>query len=220
VKWAFEPNDRVRLRPEVSEIYAMAPAYSEGWVRGRRIDPIGDFKMVFVEWDSEHWTYNGQPDMWTFEEHFDKVESKGKLMADDINKEQVASALDVLAKALLGDKTEKPENAEGKTQEEIGEERAEAVTPDKMKQFEHVFAKAVEVAKDSDAFIIACVRKEDAPAGSGADFTLTPALFSYALSRESAVLLDVQIAEISSEAHQSLAIQEIRRLLDAQKKPE
>lgn len=206
IDWAFDIHERVRLRPDRSEIYQMAPAYSEGTIEGRRIDPIGDFKMVFIKWDSSHWTYNGQPDMWTFEEHFDKVGEKQ--MTDGPDKKQVATALDVLAQAL-GVKSE----AEP-TQEEVGEQRAEEVTPDKVKQFEHVFERAVEVARDSDAFVIACVRKEDAPDGSGAQFVLTPALFSNALSRESAVLLDAQLAEIVSEAHQSLAVQEIRRLLD------
>lgn len=220
VKWELDVDDRVFLRPEVSEVYEMAPAYAEGWIRGRRVDPIGDFKMVYIEWDSSHWTYNHQPNMWTFEDHLEKV--RDKKMADETpdNKEQIAAALGVLAQALgVGSEPAKKIEVE-RTEEEVGEERAEAVTPDNVKQFEHVFERAVNVARDSDAFIIACVSKSDAPPDSGAEFVMTPALFSYSLSPESAILLDAQLGEVVSESHQALAIGAIRRLLDEQDDPE
>lgn len=226
VEWELAVDDRVFLRPEVSEVYEMAPAYAEGWIRGRRVDPIGDFKMVYIEWDASHWTYNGQPNMWTFEDHLDKV--RDKKMADETpdnegpNKEAIATALGVLAQALgVGSEPAKsPKTEPERTEEEAGEERAEAVTPDNVKQFEHIFERAVEVARDSDAFIIACVSKSDAPEDSGAQFVMTPALFSYSLSPESAILLDAQLGEVVSESHQALAIGAIRRLLDEQDDPE
>lgn len=208
VEWRLGVDDRVSLRPEVSDIYAMAPAYSEGWVRSRRIDTFGNYRMVFIEWDSSHWTYNGQPDMWTFEDHFDKVESK---MTDETpDKSQIANALDILGQALGMDKAEQEP-----TQKEVGEQRAEEVTPDRTKQYEEVLNRAIEAARDGDAFVIGVVQKSDPPDGVAGDakFVLIPSLYSYSMSPESAVFLDANLQEVIAESHQQLAVSEIRRLL-------
>src|ERR1700694_5904746 len=66
-------NRRVRLREDKADVYTKAYAGSEATIRELGID-VGDFPMVFVEWDKKHWLYNGESDMWTFESHFDPVE--------------------------------------------------------------------------------------------------------------------------------------------------
>src|SRR5690349_24834514 len=67
-------NERVRLKSNGEDaLYAFACAGSEGWVRKLDHDSMG-YPMVFIEWDKDHWAYNGEPDKWAFEAHFDKIE--------------------------------------------------------------------------------------------------------------------------------------------------
>src|SRR4051794_22950181 len=94
------PDDgRVKLKGDRTEVYELARAGAEGWVRDRRYDPLdpsGGIRMVFVEWDSDHWGYNQQPNMWTFEDHFEPIE---ETMSDE-KKNDIRAALQVLAGAL------------------------------------------------------------------------------------------------------------------------
>lgn len=62
-------NSRVALLEGRESVYLMALPGTEGWVRDHKEDDDG-FDMVAVEWDKDHWRYNGQPDGWTFAEHF------------------------------------------------------------------------------------------------------------------------------------------------------
>jgi hypothetical protein len=62
-------NTRVALREGADDVYLLALPGTEGWVRDHKQDPDG-FEMVAVEWDKDHWRYNGQPDGWTFADHF------------------------------------------------------------------------------------------------------------------------------------------------------
>lgn len=205
-EWTLQVNDHVRLRDERADVYTLVYGGAEGWVRDRRIDRLGDFPMVYIQWDQEHWTYNGQPDMWTYEVHFDKIEDEDQTMSEPSN-DDVRTALDVLSKRLLG---ESPSE-----QQSEGERRAEAVTPEDHQQFERVLERAIAMVKDSDAFLIACVSKEDTPGDSPLKFALTPAVFSYALSPESAVLIDAQLSEIIAQSHQRLAFDQIHRIVES-----
>src|SRR3954462_1476071 len=65
-------HSRVALKPGADEIYTHAFVGSEGWVRAIKKDADG-FEMVNVEWDKDHWRFNGQPDGWTFSDHFDVI---------------------------------------------------------------------------------------------------------------------------------------------------
>jgi len=62
-------HSRIALNPGAEDLYQLAVAGTEGWVRGHKVDDAG-FEMVKVEWDKDHWRYNGQPDGWTFATHF------------------------------------------------------------------------------------------------------------------------------------------------------
>src|SRR3954466_5189582 len=69
-------NERVKLKSDGQDaLYAFACAGSEGWVRNLDHDKLG-YPMVYIEWDKDHWAYNGEPDRWAFEAHFDKVDNK------------------------------------------------------------------------------------------------------------------------------------------------
>src|SRR4051812_27694283 len=93
---------RIRLRGDKTGVYDLARAGAEGWIRARTLDPVGEFPMVYVEWDKDHWAYNGQSDIWTYEDHFERANEEK--MSN--NNEQIRKALQVLAGALGVD--EKP----------------------------------------------------------------------------------------------------------------
>lgn len=69
----FETNTYVELLPGCEEVYDKAMAGSRGWIRMRETDDFG-FNKVFIEWDKDHWRYNGEADMWTFSSHFKVAE--------------------------------------------------------------------------------------------------------------------------------------------------
>jgi hypothetical protein len=72
-------NERVKLKSDGQDaLYAFACAGSEGWVRKLDHDKLG-YPMIFVEWDKDHWAYNGEPDKWVMEAHFDKIEDENKM---------------------------------------------------------------------------------------------------------------------------------------------
>lgn len=62
-------HSRVALKDGADNVYSLALSGTEGWVRDHRVDDDG-FEMVAIEWDPDHWRYNGQPDGWTFASHF------------------------------------------------------------------------------------------------------------------------------------------------------
>lgn len=60
---------RVALKDGADHVYVYALAGTEGWVRGQKTDDDG-FDLVRIEWDKDHWRYNGQQDGWTYADHF------------------------------------------------------------------------------------------------------------------------------------------------------
>lgn len=66
-------GSRVALKDGMDAVYLLALPQAEGFVRDQKVDPDG-FPLVYVEWDTDHWRFNGQRDGWTFEEHFDLKE--------------------------------------------------------------------------------------------------------------------------------------------------
>lgn len=62
----------VELKAGCDEVYTLAPAGSRGTIRFAETDEYG-FDKVYIEWDQEHWRFNGEPDGWTYASHFKPV---------------------------------------------------------------------------------------------------------------------------------------------------
>lgn len=71
----LSPSSYVELQPEYEAVYQRARAGSRGWIRDRRTDDYG-FDEAFIEWDKDHFLYNGEPDGWTFANHFISIEEQ------------------------------------------------------------------------------------------------------------------------------------------------
>jgi len=91
----FPANTRVRLREGVDSGFygGLARVGCEGWVRRRKREKYG-FPQVLIEWDKDHWAYNGQEDCWTWEGHFEAVEEveMSETPAEQPQEEKVPSA--------------------------------------------------------------------------------------------------------------------------------
>lgn len=59
----------VELCTGFDQVYRKASAGARGMVRGIKTDEDG-FQLIYVEWDRNHFLYAGQPDGWTFANHF------------------------------------------------------------------------------------------------------------------------------------------------------
>jgi hypothetical protein len=96
----FKANTRVRLREGVDPGFynGFSRVGNEGWVRKRKLDKYG-YPQVLVEWDKDHWAYNGQPDGWTWEGHFEIAEDAN--MSETPDKNQRDEALQTLAETFV-----------------------------------------------------------------------------------------------------------------------
>lgn len=186
-------EQRVKLKSDGQDaLYAYAGAGSEGWVRQRDHDRLG-VPMVFIEWDKDHWTFNGEPDLWTFEDHFIPAE---EAMADKSYNLQ-----DQVAEFLEWKKAK--EAAEGTVSE-----------PDIDKEYLLQLEAAYETAKTASAFLLIAV--EDLPGRVGASYS--PKVVNFYKNRDAGLVLESQLSSLAASSHQSLALEEIHRNLGLEDK--
>lgn len=71
----FPIGTRIRLKDGVDPSFydGFSRVGNEGWVRKAKRDRYG-YPEVYVEFDRDHWAYNGQPDCWTMEGQFEAAE--------------------------------------------------------------------------------------------------------------------------------------------------
>lgn len=74
----FQVDTRVKLREGVDPgLYnGFSRVGNEGWIRKRKRDKYG-YPQVLIEWDKDHWAYNGQEDGWTWEGQFEATKENG-----------------------------------------------------------------------------------------------------------------------------------------------
>lgn len=104
-------NSYVELRDGCDDVYELAWSGTRGWIRDLDVDEDG-FEKVFVEWDKDHWRYDGEPDGWTYASHFKPVSSvdipseetlKGPELVDAQN---IPHAVDAMKRGQLWDSKE------------------------------------------------------------------------------------------------------------------
>lgn len=193
----YEVGQRVRLKGNGQDrLYPAACAYSEGWVRKLDHDRFG-FPMVFIEWDEDHWTYNGENNQWTFEDHFEPVEED---MAE--KKEEQADALRAFAKAfgidLDGDSEEVTE--EEKTPVRIDIE--EGGYPSQEHYLKTLDA-AIQQARQAQGFLLITLAQQQHPELNVP--VMIPTVINSYQSAEVAILLESQLPKIAAMAHAELA---------------
>lgn len=179
-------NQRVRLRGNGEDsLYSLAAAGSEGWVRAQKYDPLG-YPLVQIEWDRNHWTYNGEADKWTFESHFDPIEEKSM---SDLDPEKIAQA--VVAALTQQQSGQTPTSAPEAP-------KALPSTPDEILADLAESFKCVEGGEHKPhAYVLIALNKVD-------EGVYDPHVHSKALSAEASHVLQLYLAKLGFLAHQDL----------------
>lgn len=151
--------------------------------------------MVYVEWDQEHWTYNGEKDQWTFEDHFEPVEED---MAE--KKEEQAEALRAFAKAFGVDLDGSSEEVKSEPEEPSNEESDGY--PDSERYLKTLEA-AMAAAKNAQGFLIITLSQQNHPELNIP--VMVPTVINSYQSPEVAILLESQLPKIAALAHAELA---------------
>lgn len=182
-------HSRVQLKNGTDSVYVYAVTGAEGWVRDHKKDEDG-FDLVMVEWDKDHWRYNGQSDGWTFAEHF-KVIGDPEPPApapEDIEKQK--SKDEEVVSELLAELVEKAE-------EMANEDKSPADL------FMEELAEAMDAAAEAEGFIMITVRRQDNPENPK-ETLFAPQINSFSLNEEVRLMLDMQLTECASEAYQEM----------------
>jgi hypothetical protein len=190
-------HSRVALIDGADNVYTFALAGTEGWIRERKIDDLG-YDLVKIEWDKDHWRYNGQPDGWTFETHF-KAIGPPEVPAEKTE-----------------DKQEDDEKEENEPQMEIvpvGEISLTDAPPadHQIEVYIDTLTEAMDAASESEAFLMIAVRRVPNPENPR-ETMYVPQIFTTSTTQEGALLLDIQLAECASTSYEEMVFQLIEQL--------
>lgn len=200
----FPVNVRVRLRDGVDPgLYGgFSRVGNEGWIRKRRRDKYG-YPQVFLEWDKDHWAYNGQQDCWTWEGQFEAVEENG--MADGSNQEdQIREITEHFVKAIfstLGTGSQDAPADEPEEQESEGD----------GEKWEDLIAQAQSSLSKAPAYLLVVLEHADAP---NAPPMIIPRVFHGAKDADHALIVQSQLAHLVASFQDST----IASILDDKKK--
>jgi hypothetical protein len=217
-------GDRVRIRDYVDPgIYAgMSTIGNEGLIKKVDKDKWG-LPKVFIEWDKNHWTYNGAPDGWTFEDHFDIVESAAKVKESSMDQDDKKKAFALLAQ-IMGIEESQPETQtvpetatpqssildrlNARVAKQLGDEspmpEVTPTDPDPVDERTQSIADAASLIENAEAFIVVAVNKvthANAPKG-----VLVPMSILYNDNQIAELVAAVHISHLASEAFQDIVL--------------
>lgn len=203
----YPDSGRVALRGDRTELYALAKAGAEGWIRAQRYDPLdpsGNIRMVYVEWDKDHWAYNEQPDTWAFEDHYELANERVDETSTSDDNDDIRDALRLIMGHLgMGEETP--------PQGDLHEAEADDGL-DSQEQYMETLKEAIGVASGGEAFLIVTVGRDV----SGGRPTLAPHLFRAETSPEASVLVGAHMSHLGSLYHRELAGERINDIMSAQ----
>lgn len=174
---------KVELLPGRDEVYLFAQAGSRGTVRNTKVDEMG-FPLVYIEWDRDHWKYNGEPDGWTFESHFQILELP----------DQPKAWVDFLIK-----------QAENRRDDErcsqCGQEHDDEVR--KAHEALEALEKATQAAANAEGWFMVTVAPGEDPQFPGMT-VYHPKIFAGLLTENAADMIEAQIVHLATLAHQDM----------------
>lgn len=173
-------HSRVALKDGKDQVYVYALAGTEGWVRGTKEDSDG-FPLFKIEWDKEHWRYNGQPDGWTFAEHFKVIGPPDPRAVDDEEDED----------------EEVDEDVEMQDDPVSKEEALEA--------YMETLSEAFDAASEAEGFVVFTIRRVPNPE-KPEEVAFVPTMFLHAASKEANMLLDVAVADAAATNYQEMIL--------------
>lgn len=220
-EFRFQVGQRVRLRDGVDPNFydGMAKVGSEGWIAEHRRDRFG-LPEVRVHWDSNHWAYNRQPDVWTFQEHFDPVEETRSMSDQDKAKTAQGLAEEFgkqLAALFSGEGTGLDAPAPPTEMAPAADARDEELKA-RVAQYKQDIQAAANAIGESEAFVVVTVtRKPDERAEQGALYT---EVNGNSLSPEAEVLLGSQLSALGAQFHRTVAALQVYTFAEERAKGE
>lgn len=184
----FKINTRVRLRGGVDPVFfgGLARVGTEGWIRKRKRDRYG-YPEVLVEWDKDHWSYNGQPDVWTMEGQFEAVEeiNMEAPTPKEARSEKVRALTEKFMDALLT-------TLEGDEPEASAEE-PEAEEENVEEQWATLAAEAAEVVTKAPAYVVIALERMEV---DGAPPMIIPRVFHAAREPDYKLITQSHLAHV------------------------
>jgi hypothetical protein len=193
------------------QLYSAACAGSPGWIRKHDHDKVG-WPMVWIEWDKEHWSYNGEEDRWAIEAHFEPVE---ETMSEE-PKPPVdgGKMMEMFAEFLKTQGIEPGAQAESTPPPSSEPEDEQAKHKE---QYGQLLDAVYEQMKEADSFLCIFVDRQH-PTDSPVP-VLIPRVANFYLSPEGGLLLEAHLSKLAAMAHEEVAIDKIRQVLNAEDGP-
>jgi hypothetical protein len=178
-------GDRVRVKDSVTHMYQYARVHNEGFVRGLEYDTLG-YPLILIEWDRDHWAYSGEDDGWTDEAHFELVEDQ---MEKDNRFDDLLTGLSNLVSSFQeeGEKKEKSDSAKS---DEYG------------LSYDQVLNKAVDDARDGEAFIVLVARPDE----FNNTEIISPRIYMHSKREDAALMLDACMADAAAQTYAKLVM--------------
>jgi hypothetical protein len=199
--------------------------------------------MVYIEWDKKHWTYNGEPDEWTFAEHFEPVK-EAQVSTPQFSPEEFGEFMANAFSQFLGQKEQQDFDLE--SEEDTGADELTMLDLDEGDQEEahEMLAKMLADAKRAQADPLGALLDDDrypsreeyhetlseAAAASaddegfvlitivkGEDGRIRPTYTAAFTTPESAMLAEASVASIAALGHGDL-VQTVIALLANERK--
>ncbi len=198
-------NSRVRLRDGIDPaLYnGFTCTGNEGWIRNQRDDEAG-YSHVLIEWDHDHWAYNGAPNCWTWEDHFDLVEEPKmpEMPQDPQETSTPEEALRRLTEQFVSGLSAilKPETEE---QPALIED-----VPDPQRG-QDITDEAVEALKNGKAFVVVSIQESE-------NGVIHPAIYQQAETEHWALICQGQLGHATALLQDSLIHDRLQKAADAE----
>lgn len=194
----FPINSRVRLLRGVEDGFygSYGRIGNEGWVRRVKFDKFG-YPHILVEWDKDHWSYNGVQDLWTWEAHFDKVE--------DMTAQENPQDDPDLQFALRIARAMRAESDIEELNDDLG---PEAQATQEEEEWDLRTDEAANIVKNSKAFMVIALGDE----GDGDTIHLYPRLLHGAQDERLELIIHSQVSQVAATFHENLAAEQLNRL--------
>jgi hypothetical protein len=163
----FNIDTRVKLREGVDPgLYnGFSRVGNEGWIRKRKRDRYG-YPQVLIEWDKDHWAYNGQEDGWTWEGQFEAVEenqmAEGQPTNSTDREQHVREITENFVQALFGAMGPSAAQVERPPADITAQPQVEEPEPEEDK-WEDLAKEAGEIVAASPAYLVIALEHVETP---------------------------------------------------------
>lgn len=197
----FNIDTRVKLREGVDpSLYGgFSRVGNEGWIRKRKRDRYG-YPQVFIQWDKDHWAYNGAEDGWTWEGQFEAVEENQMADAAQPNNQDelqatVRGITENFVQAIFGALGAPAAQVAPPSDDIVEQPQADAEESEGSDKWEDLAlaTQAGEAITTAPAYLVIALERMEVP---GAPSMMIPRVFHAAREPEHALIVQSQLAHV------------------------